>query len=68
MVEIVNGKKVVKKIVYYQSLFYVLKIIRIELTSYFGIKKLSKSYCQKKNTRPTVPTKPLIDLYILNNQ
>ena len=49
--EMLDSGEDVKKVVHYQSLFYVLEIIKSKLTSHFGIKKSSKTNI-----------KPLIDL------
>ena len=43
----------------HQGLFYIPEIIKTELTSHFGIEKLSKTRCQKE---PAVATEPSIDL------
>lgn len=42
--EIFNDKQDFEEVVYHQGLFYNLEIIKIELTSHFGIEKLSKTY------------------------
>ena len=38
----------VEDVVHHQGLSYVLEIIKIELTSHFGIEKSSKTYCQEE--------------------
>ena len=46
--ETLDSGEAVKEIVHHQGLFYVSDIIRIELTSHFGIKKSSRTCCEER--------------------
>ena len=40
-----DGWEDIERIVFYQGLFYIPEIIRIELTSHYGIEKSSRACC-----------------------
>ena len=56
-IEMLDGWKDVEEVVYHLDLSYVPIIIRIELTSHFGIEKFLRTHCHKRT--PNLQSLPI---------